>query len=93
MRRIAPVVLILLTLCIMQAPIAFSKSPAMRIGSVSAKEVTVIFNTKTKKFHSPECRWAIRCTRNCISLSKSEAIRRGGVPCKICGGGVKRDVR
>lgn len=49
-------------------------------------EQTVIFNTKTKKYHAPNCRWARRCTRNCISLPLSQAIKRGGVPCKVCGG-------
>jgi hypothetical protein len=49
-------------------------------------EETVIFNTKTHKYHSVNCKWAIRCTKNCISLPLSEAIRRGGVPCKVCGG-------
>ena len=50
------------------------------------KEQQVSFNVKTLKYHSLTCKWAVRCTRNCIVISKSEAIKRGGVPCKICGG-------
>jgi hypothetical protein len=46
----------------------------------------VMFNKKTHKYHDPGCRWAARCTVNCIALSKTEAIRRGGIPCKVCGG-------
>jgi hypothetical protein len=51
-----------------------------------AAERTVIFNTQSLKYHQPGCIAARRCTRNCIFISLSEAIKRGGVPCKICGG-------
>lgn len=46
----------------------------------------VMFNTSTKKYHSLWCRWAAKCTVNCIKIDKKEAIKRGGVPCKVCGG-------
>jgi hypothetical protein len=51
-------------------------------------EDTVYFNTVSKKFHRMDCHWAIMCTRNCIAISRAEAVRRGGVPCKVCGGGM-----
>ena len=51
------------------------------------KERTVYFNTKSYKYHSMDCQWAARCTRNCIEIPLSEAINRGGIPCKVCGGG------
>lgn len=47
---------------------------------------TVIFNTKTHKFHQIGCRYAIKCTVNCIKIERKEAIKRGGIPCKVCGG-------
>lgn len=47
----------------------------------------VVYNTKTGKYHAPYCQWAKKCTVNCIKIDKQEAIRRGGVPCKVCGGG------
>lgn len=47
----------------------------------------VVYNTKTGKYHSPSCQWAKKCTVNCIKIDKQEAIRRGGIPCKVCGGG------
>jgi hypothetical protein len=47
---------------------------------------TVFFNQSTRKYHCPTCSGALRCTRNCVSLSKAEAVQRGGVPCQICGG-------
>lgn len=46
----------------------------------------VMFNTKTLKYHKPSCQWAIKCTVNCIKIDKKEAIKRGGKPCKVCGG-------
>lgn len=47
---------------------------------------TVYFNTKTHKVHKMSCHWAKRCTRNCIPLKRSEAYKRGGIACKVCGG-------
>ncbi len=47
---------------------------------------TVMFNTKTYKFHKPGCEWARKCTVNCIKIEKKEAVQRGGRPCKVCGG-------
>lgn len=46
----------------------------------------VAFNTKTNKYHYIGCKWAKKCTQNCIKIDKKEAIRRGGIPCKVCGG-------
>ncbi len=46
----------------------------------------VIFNTQTLKYHKIGCPAAIKCTKNCIKIDKKEAIKRGGVPCKKCGG-------
>lgn len=61
-------------------------SPKQLLAQGAAKEERVAFNTNSRKFHNPRCEWAIKCTRNCISLPRSEALRRGGVPCKVCGG-------
>lgn len=47
---------------------------------------TVVYNTKTGKFHSVGCQWANKCTANCIKIDRKEAVQRGGVPCKVCGG-------
>ena len=47
---------------------------------------TVVFNVKTYKYHSVWCEWALKCTKNCIKIDKKEAIKRGGIPCKVCGG-------
>lgn len=46
----------------------------------------VMYNTQTGKFHSIHCRWAQKCTVNCIKIERAAAIKRGGVPCKVCGG-------
>lgn len=55
--------------------------------SVACYAGMVVYNVKTQKYHSPNCESAMRCTVNCIKIDKKEAIRRGGVPCKKCGGG------
>ena len=49
-------------------------------------EETVIFNTHSHIFHRPECSAAHACTVNCIKIPRSEAIKRGGRPCGLCGG-------
>jgi hypothetical protein len=53
----------------------------------------VAFNTESKKYHCLDCEWARRCTMNCIRISLSEARRRGGVACKVCGGTCGRSVQ
>jgi hypothetical protein len=54
--------------------------------SAPASAYDVMYNTNTGKFHQLWCRWAAKCTVNCIKIEKKEAIKRGGVPCKVCGG-------
>lgn len=49
-------------------------------------DALVAFNTKSQKFHCPECEWALKCTRNCVLVARDVAEARGGVPCKVCGG-------
>ena len=47
---------------------------------------SVAFNTKSHIYHDHSCEWAHKCTKNCITLDSSDAKRRGGRPCKVCGG-------
>jgi PHP family Zn ribbon phosphoesterase len=43
----------------------------------------VSYNTNTGKYHVSGCRyWGCK---NCVTITKDEAIRRGGVACKVCG--------
>ncbi len=60
--------------------------PKQLLAQASSKEEVVAFNTNSRKYHNPRCEWAIKCTKNCITIPHSEALRRGGVPCKVCGG-------
>lgn len=53
--------------------------------NVPGKDV-VVFNVQNKKMHKPNCEWADKCTKNCIYISREEAIKRGGIPCQVCGG-------
>ncbi len=47
---------------------------------------TVVFNTKTHKYHKPTCNYAAKCTTNCIKIDKQQAKAKGGIACKVCGG-------
>jgi hypothetical protein len=46
----------------------------------------VAFNVQTLKYHGLACVWAQRSTRHCVTIERADAIKRGGVPCKVCGG-------
>lgn len=53
---------------------------------LAADNYTVILNTKTYIYHSPDCRWAKKCTQNCIKTTKQKAQAQGARACKVCGG-------
>ena len=53
---------------------------------LAADNSTVVMNTKTYIYHSSTCKWAKRCTQNCIKTSKDNAKSQGARPCKVCGG-------
>ena len=57
--------------------------PRIRTSAAAEK---VALNTQSLKYHCPSCTWAVRCTKNCITTTRAEAEKRGGVPCKVCGG-------
>jgi len=57
---------------------------------IADAEEKVAFNVESRKYHCLSCRHAIACTKNCIEITLSEAKRRGGVPCKVCGGSCSR---
>lgn len=61
--------------------ITFLTSPVF-----AADNQTVIMNTKTYIYHSPDCKWAKKCTKNCIKTTKQKAQTQGARACKVCGG-------
>ena len=67
-------------------PVFSNPKDGVPVVAKEKNEHQVSFNTKTFKYHGLSCRWAAKCTRSCVVISKSEATGRGGVPCKICGG-------
>jgi hypothetical protein len=83
-RLIARLLLLLAFALVTPVPAIYRNTPEKP--AQAPREETVSFNVKSHKFHCPSCRAARACTRNCIALPKSEALRRGGVACKICGG-------
>ncbi|HYO75999.1 MAG TPA: hypothetical protein VE010_06005 [Thermoanaerobaculia bacterium] len=46
----------------------------------------VDYNVRSGKYHCRSCSSARACTANCITISRADAKRRGGVPCRRCGG-------
>jgi hypothetical protein len=52
----------------------------------SAFAYDVAFNANSLIYHAPTCELARKCTKSCIKIDRTLAQRRGGVPCKICGG-------
>ncbi|MBY0357414.1 MAG: hypothetical protein K2W82_05375 [Candidatus Obscuribacterales bacterium] len=69
-----------------QANIAGWQTLPSMAQTASDKDI-VAFNTANGKYHARSCLWAKRCTVNCIDISRAEAHRRNGIPCKICNGG------
>lgn len=53
--------------------------------ALAANDYTVIMNTKTYIYHSPTCKWAKKCTKNCIRTTKQKAQTQGARACKVCG--------
>jgi methylphosphotriester-DNA--protein-cysteine methyltransferase len=54
--------------------------------ALAADDQTVIMNTKTYIYHTPDCKWAKKCTKNCIKITKQKAQAQGARACKVCGG-------
>lgn len=55
-------------------------------GICTANAYPVSYNVKTRIYHSTSCTHAQRCTKNCITIDHTDAIKRGGRPCHTCGG-------
>ena len=72
--------------------IALSVSYALWVLSIlpaaARQDPDAVFNVQSKIYHRASCSAARRCTRNCIVIKLSEARKRGGRACKICGGPV-----
>lgn len=53
---------------------------------LAADNQTVVMNTKTYIYHNPTCKWAKKCTMNCIKTTKQKAQTQGARACKVCNG-------
>jgi|MudIll2142460700_1097286.scaffolds.fasta_scaffold37212_2 hypothetical protein len=80
----------LVALVVVSIAAADSGTTAYGSARLAQADQTVTFNTQTLKYHCPSCQWAVKCTKNCVTVSPKEAQQRGGVPCKVCGGTCKR---
>jgi hypothetical protein len=54
---------------------------SLRAGSQTG---LVCFDTRTAKYHAPDCRQAIRASQKCIRITVATAKALDGVPCKAC---------
>lgn len=54
--------------------------------ALAADNHSVIMNTKTYIYHCPTCKWAKKCTKNCIKTTKQKALTQGARACKVCSG-------
>lgn len=61
---------------------------ALSLGAAAADD-KVAFNTKSHIYHCLTCYHVAACTKNCIVITRADAIKRGGRPCKHCGGSCK----
>jgi hypothetical protein len=52
----------------------------------SSSDPDAVFNVQSKIYHQAACASARRCTKNCVVIKLSEARKRGGRACLICGG-------
>lgn len=52
--------------------------------TASLQETHYKYNTVNGKYHYLSCKWAKKCTTNCIELTLKEIRDRGGIPCKVC---------
>jgi hypothetical protein len=68
------------------AVILFMLFVASPVHSTDRANETVYFNVQNHKVHKMSCVWGQRCTKHCIVIKRAEAYRRGGIPCKVCGG-------
>ena len=74
-QRVAVALLLLCTLLLLTAT-----------NTAAERDDVVFFNTQTLKYHCLSCKWAKKCTRNCIKITRAQAVERGGVACKVCDG-------
>ena len=87
MRRWIVSIAVGLALLALRAPLPDgSGDRCCHVAAAEAAGQTVFFNTKSLIYHHDGCIAANRCTVNCIWTSLSDAIKRGGRPCKLCGG-------
>lgn len=82
MRRILEVCTAILLLLVLATALA------LKPGSIAGTTVDnpVVLNIKTLLYHCPACELARHCGADCAVVDLAEAVRRGGKPCRTCGG-------
>ncbi len=52
--------------------------------TIAATDQPVVMNVKTYIYHNPNCKWAKKCTKNCVKTTKQKAQTQGARACKVC---------
>jgi len=51
---------------------------------IISSETIYKYNTTNGKYHRSTCKWAIKCTVNCVDMSLKKICEKQGIPCKVC---------
>lgn len=82
MRRILEICTVILLLIVLATALALK--PGATAGTTV--DNPVVLNIRTLLYHCPACDHARHCGSDCEVLDLADAVRRGGKPCRACGG-------
>lgn len=78
MRRILEICTVILLLLVLATALALKPGATV--------DNPVVLNIKTLLYHCPACDLVSHCGSDCTVLDLADAVRRGGKPCRACGG-------
>lgn len=75
---------VVLYFCLMGMAAVHAANYVQRNAEVSTSKVLVCTSPNAYAFHSHYCRGLKRCTYDTVTMSRSQAVKRGYQACKIC---------
>ncbi|MBX9685971.1 MAG: hypothetical protein K2X27_04665 [Candidatus Obscuribacterales bacterium] len=78
--------LVLASLIISLCNPAAALAEKSNLSSKNKDQEIVVFNQKSHKYHSKDCKAAKSC-KNCVEISRKKAKEAGAEACKLCSGG------
>ena len=89
MKNLAYILLFLLSF---QIPVFAEDTDSFQLNATATKNIILgkvyVYNLSNGKLHTPDCEWALKCTKNCIYINKRDLKKMFFIPCTVCGGGV-----